>query len=166
MQPMELGVAGTAPPIVVVPLERWSTLSKQALEFARRMSPHVIGVHVDPGEKPQGALLQEDWKRYVAGPYGAAGERGPELRILSSPYRFVVVPVVQYVLELAEKNPQRQIVVVIPELVEEKWYEYFLHNQRARLLEWTLLARGNDRIFTVTSPYYLSGARLARATTD
>jgi hypothetical protein len=28
------------------------------------------------------------------------------------------------------------IVVVIPELVEDKWYEYFLHNQRGRLLEW------------------------------
>src|ERR1700682_2765873 len=28
------------------------------------------------------------------------------------------------------------IVVVIPELVEDKWYEYFLHNQSGRLLEW------------------------------
>jgi len=24
------------------------------------------------------------------------------------------------------------------------------------LLEWTLLAKGNDRIYTVASPYYLS----------
>jgi hypothetical protein len=80
------------------------------------------------------------------------------LKILSSPYRFVVSPVVDFVLELAEKNPERRIVVVIPEFVEEKWYEYFLHNQRARLLEWTLLAKGNERIFTVASPYYLSTA--------
>jgi len=50
-------------------------------------------------------------------------------------------------------------VVVIPELVEERWYEYFMHNQRARLLEWMLLARGNERIFTVASPYYLSRAK-------
>jgi hypothetical protein len=40
-------------------------------------------------------------------------------------------------------------------MVEEKWYEYFLHNQRARLLQWALLAKGNDRIYTVVSPYYL-----------
>jgi hypothetical protein len=78
------------------------------------------------------------------------------LKLLASPYRYVVVPVVQYVLQLAEENPERKIVVVIPEMVEEKWYEYFLHNQRARLLEWTLLAKGNDRIYTVASPYYLS----------
>jgi amino acid transporter len=154
--PMQPGDTGAARPIVVVPLERWSTLSKQALEFASRMSPEVIGVHVEPGEKGEAALLQADWERYVAGPYRQAGEAEPKLKILASPYRFVVVPVVQYVLELSEKHPERQIVVVIPELVEEKWYEYFLHNQRARLLEWTLLARGNKRIFTVASPYYLS----------
>ena len=32
------------------------------------------------------------------------------------------------------------IIVVVPELVEDKWHEYFLHNQRGRLLEWVLLA--------------------------
>jgi hypothetical protein len=39
--------------------------------------------------------------------------------------------------------------------VEYHWYEYFLHNQRGRLLEWLLLVRGNKNIFTVSSPYYL-----------
>jgi amino acid transporter len=47
------------------------------------------------------------------------------------------------------------IIVVIPELVEDKWYEYFLHNQRAHLLEWVLLARGNERIFAVNVPWYI-----------
>jgi hypothetical protein len=40
-------------------------------------------------------------------------------------------------------------------LVEDRWYEYFLHNQRGRLLEWMLLVRGNERIFTLSAPYYL-----------
>jgi len=38
-------------------------------------------------------------------------------------------------------------------LVEDKWYEYFFHNQRGRLLEWVLLARGNERIFVVSAPW-------------
>jgi hypothetical protein len=59
------------------------------------------------------------------------------------------------VLNMAERHPDRKILVVIPEFVEDRWYEYFLHNQRARLLEWTLLTRGNKRIFTVSSPYYI-----------
>jgi len=142
-------------PIVVVPLERWNTMSRHALEFASKLSTDVIGVHVEPGEKAEAGLVEEDWERYVAGPYRSAGEKGPELKVLASPYRFVVLPVVQYVLELAEQHPKRRILVVIPEMVEEKWYEYFMHNQRARLLEWMLLARGNERIYAVASPFYL-----------
>src|ERR1035438_10529207 len=57
---------------------------------------------------------------------------------------------------LSKKHPTRNIIVVIPEFVEDKWYEYFLHNQRAHLLEWVLLARGNKRIFAVSAPWYIA----------
>src|SRR5260370_34637131 len=143
-----------APPIVVVPVEHWSQISKQPLEFATRLSPEIIAVHVEPGDHSE--FLHMDWERYVEHPFRAAGVEPPKLTILPSPYRFIVVPIVQFVLELSQKHPDRSIVVVIPELVEDRWYEYFLHNQRARLLEWTLLVRGNQRIFTVSSPYYVS----------
>jgi amino acid transporter len=143
-----------SPPIAVVPIDRWSRVSKQALEFASRVSTEIIAVHVEPGEHAE--LLRDDWERYVEMPFREAGEKPPSLTVLPSPYRFVIVPVVQYVLQLSEKNPERRIVVVIPELVENHWYEYFLHNQRGRLLEWALLAQGNKRIFTLSSPFYLS----------
>ncbi|HMD39532.1 MAG TPA: APC family permease [Candidatus Acidoferrum sp.] len=142
------------PPIVVVPIDRWSRICKQALEFASRLSKEIIAIHVEPGEHSE--LLREDWERYVERPFREAGAEPPQFLVLPSPYRFVIVPLVQYVLELSEKHPDRRIVVVIPELVEDRWYEYFLHNQRGRLLEWTLLVKGNDRIFTVSSPYYIS----------
>jgi len=158
-EPMNARCADGKPPIVIVPLERWSSLGRQSLEFACRISTEVIGVHVEPGEADHAALLREDWERYVAAPFRECSRAVPTLKLLSSPYRFVVVPIVQYVLELSKENPARQIVVVIPELVEERWFEYFVHNQRARLLEWMLLARGNERIFTVASPYYLSRAK-------
>jgi amino acid transporter len=143
-----------AHPIAVVPVEHWSRIAKQALEFASRLSPEIIAVHVEPGDHSE--FLHMDWERYVDQPFRAAGVEPPKLTTLPSPYRFIVVPIVQFVLELSAKNPDRKIVVVIPELVEDHWYEYFLHNQRARLLEWTLLVRGNQRIFTVSSPYYIS----------
>jgi len=143
-----------AHPIVVVPVEHWSLIAKQALEFASRLSPEIIALHVEPGDHSE--FLHMDWERYVDQPFRAAGIEPPKLTTLPSPYRFIVVPIVQFVLELSEKHPDRRIVVVIPELVEDRWYEYFLHNQRARLLEWTLLVRGNQRVFTVSSPYYIS----------
>jgi amino acid transporter len=143
-----------ARPLVVVPIEHWSRISKQALEFASRLSPDITALHVEPGEHSE--LLHTEWERYVEQPFRAAGVEPPQLILLPSPYRFIIVPIVKYVLELSEKYPERRIMVVIPELMEDHWYEYFLHNQRARLLEWTLLVRGNQRIFTVSSPYYLS----------
>ena len=152
------------PPIVVVPIDRWSAITKQGLEFAARLSPKLIAVHVEPGE--HAALLQEDWERYVVKPYRESGVEPPELVILPSPYRFVVLPIVEYVLKLAERFPGGKIAVVIPEFVEDRWYEYFLHNQRARLLEWVLLAKGNKQIYTVSSPYYLSASARRMAGAD
>ncbi len=141
------------PPIAVIAIDRWSNVTRQGIEFAARLSPEVIALHVDPTEHSE--LLQEDWKRYVEKPFRAAGKEPPKLHLLPSPYRFVIIPIVQFVLDLSKKHPHRNIIVVIPEIVEDKWYEYFLHNQRGRLLEWVLLARGNERIFTVSAPWYV-----------
>jgi amino acid transporter len=141
------------PPIVVIPLERWSNVARQGIEFAARLSSEVIALHVEPSEHSE--LLQADWEQYVEHPFRGAGKEPPKLQVLASPYRFIIVPIVQFILDLSKTNPTRSIIVVIPELVEDKWYEYFLHNQRARLLEWVLLARGNERIFTVSAPWYI-----------
>jgi Amino acid permease len=139
-------------PIVVITIDRWSNVTRQGIEFAARLSPEVIALHVEPGEHSE--LLREDWERYVEQPFRAAGKEPPALQVLPSPYRFIIIPIVQFVLDLSKEHPDRSIIVVIPEIVEDKWYEYFLHNQRGRLLEWVLLARGNNRVFTVTAPWY------------
>src|SRR6266481_7398983 len=139
--------------IAVVPIDRWSSITKQGLEFAAKISNEIIGIHVEPDKHSE--LLKLEWERYVEPPFREAGHPPPKLLILPSPYRFIIVPIIQYILDLSTQQPQRRIVVVIPELVEGHWYEYFLHNQRGRLLEWMLLVRGNERIFTVSAPYYL-----------
>jgi amino acid transporter len=140
-------------PIAVIAIDRWSNITRQGIEFAARLSPEVIALHVEPNEHSE--LLQDDWVHYVEQPFRAEGKEPPQLQVLPSPYRFIVVPIVQFILDLSKKHPDRSIIVVIPELVEDKWYEYFLHNQRGRLLEWVLLVRGNERIFTVSAPWYI-----------
>ena len=145
------------PPIAVVALGRWNCVSKQAIEFASRLTTEIVAVHVEPGSTSE--LLEADWQRYIETPFREKGLPTPTLQILPSPYRFVVLPIVQFVLELSKKHPDRPIVVVIPELVEDRWYEYFLHNQRGRLLEWMLVVYGNERIFAVTAPYYVGATK-------
>src|SRR5271169_2554943 len=36
------------PPVVVIPIERWSDVARQGVEFAARLSPEVIALHVEP----------------------------------------------------------------------------------------------------------------------
>ncbi len=149
-----IDVAGLSEhPIAVIAIDRWSIITRQGIEFASRLSPEVIAVHVEPNEHSQ--LLEGEWENYVEKPFQSAGKEPPQLHLLPSPYRFIIIPFVQFILDLSKKHPDRSIVVVIPELVEDRWYEYFLHNQRGRLLEWVLLARGNERIFTVSAPWYV-----------
>ncbi len=145
------------PPIVIIPIDRWSNITRQGIEFAARPSPEVIALHVEPAEHTE--LLRSDWELYVEQPFRAAGKESPKLEVLPSPYRFIIIPIVQFIVALSEKHPNRSIIVVIPELVEDRWYEYFLHNQRGRLLEWMLLVHGNERIFTVSAPWYVGERR-------
>ena len=65
------------------------------------------------------------------------------------------IPIVDYILELERTNPDRQIAVLIPELVERHWYHYFLHNQRAELLKALLLAKGSPKTILVTVPWHI-----------
>jgi hypothetical protein len=73
---------------------------------------------------------------------------------IHSPYRFVVAPIVDYVIKLAADNPDRRVITIVPELVERRWYNYFLHTQRAALLKTLLLVKGNDRISVLNIPWY------------
>ncbi len=100
------------PPIAVIAIDRWSNISRRGIEFAARLSPDVIALHVDPNAHPE--PLQDEWERYVDAPFRAAGREPPKLDVLDSPYRFVIIPIVQFVLDLSRKNPERSIIVVIP----------------------------------------------------
>jgi hypothetical protein len=150
--PTPLVLKDFRPALVVVPIERWSIVAKKAVGFALTISPEVIGLQVgceDTGD------LRADWERYVEKPVMEIGLATPKLVVLSSPYRLVLTPIVDYVLDLHKKDPTRQIAVVIPELVERHWYYYFLHNQRAAALKALLYVRGNQQIAVVNVPWYL-----------
>ena len=140
------------PALVVVPLERWSAVAKKAIKFALSISPDVIGLHVDCEWTEQ---LKKEWEEFVEKPVQEIGMAAPRLVILDNPYRYVISPIVDYVLELQKKDPERQLAVLIPELVERHWYYYFLHNQRAAVLKTLLYVRGNQHIAVVNVPWYI-----------
>jgi hypothetical protein len=151
--PTPLDLTNMRTPLVVVPLLSWNRVAQKGLRFALNLSSEVQVLHIDC-EKDDGSFKQT-WDRYVEGPAIRAGRVPPRLFELPSPYRFVITPILDYILELERTNPDRQIAVLIPELVERHWYHYFLHNQRAEWLRALLMAKGGQRIILVSVPWHI-----------
>jgi hypothetical protein len=135
-----------APPIVLVPVEKWNAATEKALRFGMTLSPDVRAVHVtcDADES------RPSWLAELP-----AETRQPMQVTLPSPYRLVIHPIVDYVLKVEKENPGRTIAVVIASMVERHWYHYFLHNQRAEILTALLLMGGDERINIINVPWYL-----------
>jgi amino acid transporter len=147
-------VAEPAPPLVVITIDRWNRIAQKGLHFAMSMAPEVLAVHVDYGQESD--TLASRWAELVEEPARKAGLSAPRLVVLKSPYRFVIRPILDYVLDLERRNAQRQIAVLIPELVERRWYLKLLHNHRSTVLKTLLLFQGERRITVVNIPWYLT----------
>jgi hypothetical protein len=146
-------VENLAEPLVIVPLDRWSRITEKGLRFALKISDEVQAVHVDAEDCCE--EVKQMWEHNVAAPLRASERIVPELILLSSPYRFVIMPLVEYILKIEHDHPDRQIAVLVPELVVKHWWQAPLHNQRAQLLKLLLLVRGNEHIMVINIPWYL-----------
>jgi len=135
-------------------VEEWDGVSQKAIRFALAISSDVIAVHVDLGEDT--VDLSSKWSEYVGTPAHPAGLPAPDPVVLKSPYRYVITPIVDYILQLETMHPDRQVAVLIPTLVERHWFHRFLHNQGGELLTALLLLKGNQRIVIVNVPWFLT----------
>jgi amino acid transporter len=149
--PLDVGSLG--PPIVVVPIQDWGKVAERALEFGLTLSTDIRVVHVATEEETN--ELRARWGEFVGAPLKKAGRKPPDLVTLPSPYRLVLKPILDYVLDVEKENPGRQIAVIVPELVEKHWYHYPLHNQRAELLKALILLNGSKRIVLINVPWYI-----------
>ncbi|HZB89027.1 MAG TPA: APC family permease [Terracidiphilus sp.] len=140
-------------PIVVLPVDQWNRLTEKALSFALSMSNDIRCVHVQVGDEPD--KICRIWEQDVAEPLRAAGKCAPRLEVLNSPFRYVLQPVVDFVLKVEQEPGTRKVCVLVPELVVRNWWENLLHNRRADLLKVILLLRGNRRIIVINIPWYL-----------
>jgi len=150
-----LRVTNIHPPIVIIPMDRWSRIAEKALRFAISISPDLQIVHVDTPDESHGSdELHLLWKEKILDPIREAGCTEPKFMRLQSPYRTVLMPLLDYILSEEREHADRHIAVLVPELVVRHWWENLLHNQRANLLKLLLLVRGGQRIVVINIPWY------------
>src|SRR5262249_9693036 len=155
MNPRPLDVAHIQPPIVILPISSWTKMSQKGLRFALKLSRDIFAVQVRAGSAGEDDLTRH-WHEYVERPAKRAGLPVPRLVTIESPYRHVFNPLLDYILEAKRRHPDRQIAVLIPELVARHWYHHLLHNKRAAMLKALLLVRGDEDIVVINVPWYLS----------
>jgi hypothetical protein len=141
-------------PIVVLPIDRWSRISEKALAFALSSSSDIRCLHVQTTEETD--QFCQEWDEKIVEPLRAGGKSVPQLITLKSPFRYVLQPVVDYVLKTEHETGYRKVCVLVPELVVRHWWEGLMHNRRADLLKVILLMRGNRRIVVINIPWYLN----------
>ncbi len=136
---------------VIVLVSRIHRGTLDALRYAKAISDwgEVEALAVDfPDEhgQPSAALmkLQADWHHYC---------EGIPLRVIESPYRKVVEPIVAEIDRMRLVEPEKTYTVILPEFVAESWWGNFLHNQTALRLKTVLLRR--PKVIVTSIPYHL-----------
>jgi amino acid transporter len=153
-----LVIRPSPPPIVLVPLERLDRVAQKALGFAVTISNEVQAVHVrdcTPADDPAADALGAHWEERVAQPARGAGYVPPTLVPLPSPYREFFGPLLDYVRRVAAANPGRYVAVLVPELIERRWYHFLLRGHRSTFLKGLLLLRGGPQVVVINTPWYL-----------
>jgi len=148
-----LDATSLEPPIVIVPLRDWGKIAQSAIRFALTISKDVEVLHI-VAEDDSGSLEQQ-WPALVEAPVKQNGLPPPKLTTVESPYRMIITPIMNYILEVERQNPTRRIAVLIPEFVKLHWYDYLLRNNRTAALKALLFLKGSKRIVVISDPVYL-----------
>ncbi len=127
----------------------------RALAYAKASRPNVLeAVYVDV-DGTSGSKLVDEWD---------AQRIDVPLKMLYSPFREIIRPIVDYAVEIREANPRGVVAVYIPEYVVGRWWEQALHNQTALRLKGRLLFTPGVMVTSV--PYQLRGSEVAKERDD
>jgi hypothetical protein len=133
-------------------------VAERALRFALSISPDVLAFHVDADDADHEELLM-DWHNFVEKPLQAKNAPVPQLRLIRSPFRRFIRPVLAEIKKIRKEQPDRVIAVIIPEVVEPNWFLWPLHNQRAGMLKTSLLFSGEQNVVVINVPWYSAETR-------
>jgi amino acid transporter len=115
----------------------------EALQYARTLAPAVKAVYVELDPERTHRLQEKWWK------WGL----GIPLVVLTSPYRSLLAPFLDYLDHLLLQSDHHVVTIVIPEFIAARWWQHLLHNQTALLIKGALLFR--KRVVVVDVPFHL-----------
>lgn len=104
---------------VIVPVDGINKVTIGAISMARAISGNIHAVHlVDDLE--EGEKFHAEWSQVVP---------DVPLLIIESPYRAFAAPMLAFIEQLQETEPDHRITVIIPAFKAHHWWESLLHNR-------------------------------------
>jgi len=137
--------------VVLVPIGGVQRAVVKALQYARTLSSDVRAVYVeiDPAAT---ASLRDQWPEWG---------QGVELVVLTSPFRSLMEPLLEYIEVAQRADPDGFVTVILPEFVPQRLWQHLLHNQHALLIKGALLFKPNVVVTSV--PFHLGRQSAAAA---
>lgn len=129
--------------LLLVPVAELNRASMRALSYAASLQQPVLALHLSPTDE-EAKRFGDYWRLW--------GEHLP-LEIVVSPYRAIVVPMINYIEVLHRQYPDLTLTVILPEIIVRHWWHRSLHNQIARRLRRAL--RPLPKIVVTTVPFHL-----------
>lgn len=139
---------------VLVPVNGINKASAGALVYATTISDDVRALYIEV-EPNATAKMLADWNEW---------DNGVDIKILKSPYRSVLRPLVRYVDRLRMNGPGQLVSIIVPEIVPHKWWEHLLHNKTALYIRTAFLFKPN--VVVIAVPYQLGRAHKLRDLLD
>ncbi|AIF50339.1 APC family permease [Pelosinus sp. UFO1] len=130
--------------MVIVPVATPTNIVAQTLTYAKSISKDIVALHIatDEVDAQKVAKKWHDWNP------------GVELVTVYSPYRLVIQPLLDYIIQLErQKEPEDYITILIPEFQTKKWWHRLLHNQTGWVLRTLLILKEN--VIVTSVPFHL-----------
>jgi hypothetical protein len=115
----------------------------KAIQYAQTLSPSAKAVFIET-DPERTRRLEEKWAKWGM---------GAPLIVLSSPYRSLLGPLLEYIDHLQQHGGNHVVTIVLPEFIPARWWQQILHNQTALLIKGRLLFRKN--VIVTDVPYHL-----------
>ncbi|MCL6587916.1 MAG: APC family permease [Anoxybacillus sp.] len=130
-------------PKVIIPISGVSKVVAQSIQYARSISHDITAIsiifHEDEEQK-----LREKWEKFYP---------DVELKVIYSPYRTILSPMLDYINEVEKKTKGAPITILMPQFIVKKWWHTLLHNQTAIVLRFFLILKKD--VVIATLPYHL-----------
>jgi amino acid transporter len=130
--------------MVIVPVATPTNIVAQTLTYAKSISKDIVALHIATDEVDAQKVTKKwhDWNP------------GVELVTVYSPYRLVIQPLLDYIIQLErQKEPEDYITILIPEFQTKKWWHRLLHNQTGWVLRTLLILKEN--VIVTSVPFHL-----------